>query len=128
MNKILIVDDEPHNRILLEEVLEEFEEKGIQLLFAANGTEALDLIKTEKPELVFLDAMLPEMDGFHICEKVKSDPGFENIFIAILTAKSQDADKKRAVEAKADMYITKPFKIKVIIEMVNKVFNNFTDL
>jgi CheY-like chemotaxis protein len=124
MNKILIVDDEPNNRILLEEILEDFEEVGTQLLYAANGTEALDLIKSEKPNMVFLDVMLPEVDGFYICDKVKSEPGFENIFIAVLTAKSQDADKKRAVDAKADMYITKPFKAKVIIDAVNKVLGN----
>ncbi len=123
MNKILIVDDEPNNRILLEEILEDFEEDGILLFYAADGAEALDIIQLEKPDLVFLDIMLPEMDGFDICHTVKYKLGLENIFIAILTAKSQDADKKKAMDVKADMYITKPFKTRVIADLVNKVFS-----
>lgn len=122
MNKILIVDDEPNNRILLQEILEDFEEDGFQLLYAGDGSEALDIIQSEKPGLVFLDVMLPEMDGFDLCHTVKHKPGLENIFIAILTAKSQNADRGKAMEAKADMYITKPFKTRVIVDVVNSVF------
>lgn len=123
MNKILIVDDEPNNQILLQEILEDFEENGIRLLFAADGAEALAIIQSEKPDLVFLDLMLPEMDGFAVCRAIKHQLGLENTFIAILTAKSQDIDRKRAVDVKADMYITKPFKAKVIVDVVNKVFS-----
>lgn len=123
MNKILIVDDEPHNQILLQEILEDFEEYGIQLLYAADGVEAMDMIQAEKPGLVFLDIMLPEMDGFDVCRRVKDKPDLEKIFIVILTAQSQDADQKKAMKVKADLYITKPFKMRVIIDVVQKVFN-----
>jgi len=122
MKKILIVDDEPNNRILLQEILEEVEQGGTMLLFAADGAEALDIIRAEKPDLVFLDLMLPERDGFEVCRWVKHQPGFESIFVAVLTARSQEADKQKAMDAKADMYITKPFKPSVIIDAVYKVF------
>ncbi|EHQ89673.1 response regulator [Desulfosporosinus youngiae] len=122
MNKILIVDDELNNRLLLQEMLEDFEEDGTQLLFAADGAEALAIIQSEMPALVFLDIMLPEMDGFEVCHTVKSKLGLQNIFFAMLTAKSQAADRRKALDVKADMYITKPFKPKVIIDVVNKVF------
>lgn len=127
MSKILIVDDEPNNRLLLQEILEDFEEDGTQLLCAADGAEALDIILSEKPDLVFLDIMLPEIDGFDVCHTVKNKLGLKNIFIAILTAKSQDMDKKKAVDAKADIYITKPFKKRVIVDVVSKVFGTSTN-
>jgi CheY-like chemotaxis protein len=123
MNKVLIADDEPNNRLLLQEILEEYEEAGLCLLYAVDGDEALKLIQAERPELVFLDVMLPGMDGLDICRAIKSRKGFESIFIAILTAKSQDEDKRKAREVKADLYITKPFKTKTIVELVKKVFN-----
>ena len=128
MNKILIVDDEPNNRILLQEILEDFEEDGTQLLYASDGVEALDIIQSEKPKLIFLDIMLPEMDGLDVCHTVKCKLGLENIFIAILTAKSQDVDKRKAMDVKADMYITKPFKTRVIVDVVNKVFSTAMDI
>lgn len=127
MNKILIVDDEPNNQLLLQEILEDFEEDGTQVLYAADGAEALDIIQSEKPDLVFLDIMLPEMDGFDVCHTVKYKLGLENIFIAILTAKSQDVDKKKAMDVKADMYITKPFKKSVVVDVVNKVLSTTVD-
>lgn len=123
MNKILIVDDEPNNRLLLQEILEDFEENGVRLLYAGNGDDALEMIRREKPELVFLDIMLPGMDGLDVCRTVKCEPGLENVFIALLTAKSQETDKRKAMAAKADMYITKPFKTGVIADVANKVLN-----
>lgn len=128
MNKILIVDDELNNQLLLQEILEDFEESGTQLLYAADGAEALEIIQSEKPHLVFLDIMLPVMDGFDVCHTVKHKLGFENIFIAILTAKSQDVDKKKAEDVKADRYVTKPFKAKTIVDLVHSVFNNSVNM
>lgn len=123
MSKILIVDDEPNNRILLQEILEDFEAGGTRLLYAADGAAALEMIRAEKPDLVFLDVMLPEMSGFEVCHTVKDELGLKDIFIAMLTAKSQDADRRKAKDAKADMYIIKPFKKSVITDLVDKVFN-----
>lgn len=122
MKKILIVDDEPNNRLLLQEILEDLEEDGARLLYAANGAEALNLIQSEKPDLVFLDIMLPDVDGLEICRIVKNQLDPEKPFIAVLTAKSQNADKRQALEAKADLYIIKPFRTSVILNVVRQVF------
>lgn len=124
MNKVLIVDDELHNRLLLQEILEDFGGDGIQLLSAANGSDALAIIRAEKPDLVFLDIMLPDIDRFAICQTVKNELGLDQIFIVILTAKGQEVDKRKAIAVKADLYIAKPFKIKVIVDVVERVFGN----
>ncbi|HEY9710062.1 MAG TPA: response regulator, partial [Oculatellaceae cyanobacterium] len=73
LKKILIVDDEPHLRLLLEQTLEELEDEGVELLTADNGEEALEAIRTEIPDLVFLDVMMPKMNGFDVCNAVRND-------------------------------------------------------
>ena len=107
--KILIVDDEPHIRLLLEQTLEELEEEGVELLSAINGEEALEVIKSEKPNLVFLDVMMPKMNGFEVCNFVKKELKIENVYIVLLTAKGQEFDKQRGQDVGADLYMTKPF-------------------
>ncbi len=107
--KILIVDDEPHIRILLEQTLEDLEEKGVELFTANNGEEAIGIIQKETPNLVFLDVMMPRMNGFDVCSKVKQSPVMKNTYIVLLTAKGQEFDKNKGKEAGADMYMTKPF-------------------
>ncbi|MBD1924183.1 response regulator [Microcoleus sp. FACHB-831] len=107
--KILIVDDEPHIRILMEQTLEELEEEGVELLMAVNGEEALATIRAEKPELVFLDVMMPKMNGFEVCSAVKNELSMQNVYIIMLTAKGQEFDKKKGRDVGADLYMTKPF-------------------
>jgi len=107
--KILIVDDEPHIRLLLEQTLEDLEDEGVQLLIADNGEEALDTIKAEKPDLVFLDVMMPKMNGFDVCNAVKNEPSIKGVYIIMLTAKGQEFDKLKGKEVGADLYMTKPF-------------------
>jgi DNA-binding response OmpR family regulator len=107
--KILIVDDEPHIRLLLEQTLEDLEEEGVELLIADNGEEALNTIKTEKPDLVFLDVMMPKMNGFDVCNAVKNELSLKGVYIIMLTAKGQEFDKHKGKEVGADLYMTKPF-------------------
>jgi two-component system, OmpR family, alkaline phosphatase synthesis response regulator PhoP len=109
MPKVLIVDDEPHIRLLLEEALEEFEDEGVELLFAEDGAEALEIILEHRPELVFLDVMLPTVNGYEVCSRVKTGFGMTDVYIVMLTAKGQEFDKKRGLEVGADIYMTKPF-------------------
>lgn len=106
---ILIVDDEPHIRILIEQTLEELEDEGVELLMATNGEEALEIIQEEKPNLVFLDVMMPKMNGFEVCQRVKNDLGLQDVYIIMLTAKGQEFDKQKGSEVGADLYMTKPF-------------------
>ncbi|WP_019501272.1 response regulator transcription factor [Pseudanabaena sp. PCC 6802] len=107
--KLLIVDDEPHIRLLLEQTLEDLEDQGVELLTADNGEDALETITTEKPNLVFLDVMMPKMNGFDVCHKVKNELKLEDVFIIMLTAKGQEFDKQKGNEVGADIYMTKPF-------------------
>jgi len=107
--KILIVDDEPHIRILISQTLEELEDEGVELLTATNGEEALEIIQQEKPDLVFLDVMMPKMNGFEVCQAVKNDLGLQDVYIIMLTAKGQEFDKQKGNQSGADLYMTKPF-------------------
>jgi two-component system alkaline phosphatase synthesis response regulator PhoP len=107
--KILICDDEPHIRMLLEQTLEDLEDEGVELLVASNGREGLDAILEHRPDIVFLDVMMPFLSGFEVCEKVKKEQGLTEIMIVLLTAKGQDADREKGLAAGADKYITKPF-------------------
>lgn len=114
--KILIVDDEPHIRILMEQTLEELEDEGVELLTENNGEDALETIQEEKPELVFLDVMMPKMNGFEVCNAVKNDLKIKDIYIIMLTAKGQEFDKQKGKEVGADLYMTKPFDPDEILE------------
>ena len=121
MPKILIADDEPHIRILLEQTLEELEDEGVELIIVGNGADALDSIREENPELVFLDVMMPKMNGFDVCKTVKSDPVTKEIYIIMLTAKGQEFDKQKGEEVGANIYMTKPFNPDEIVEKAREV-------
>ena len=117
----MIVDDEAHIRRLIEQTLEELEDVGVQLLTARNGEEALATIKAEKPQLVFLDVMMPKMNGFDVCHTVKNELGLKDIYIVMLTAKGQEFDKQKGQEAGVDIYMTKPFDPDELLEKAEEV-------
>jgi two-component system, OmpR family, alkaline phosphatase synthesis response regulator PhoP len=114
--KILIVDDEPHIRLLLEQTLEELEDEDVELLTATNGKEALETIQSEQPQLVLLDMMMPIMNGFDVCRTVKQELALTDVYVILLTAKGQEFDKQQGLEAGADLYMTKPFDPDEILE------------
>jgi two-component system alkaline phosphatase synthesis response regulator PhoP len=119
--KILIVDDEPHIRMLLEQTLEELEDYGVEFFSADNGEAALALIQEERPDLVLLDVMMPKMNGFDVCRTVKRELGAEGVYIVILTAKGQEYDKEKGREVGADRYVTKPFNPDEIMACATEV-------
>ena len=108
--KILIVDDEAHLRMLIQQTLEELEDEGVELLTASDGEAALEVVRTEAPQLVFLDVMMPKLSGFDVCSRVKHTLGLKDVYIVLLTAKGQEFDKQKGMEAGADLYMTKPFE------------------
>lgn len=118
MPSILIVDDDPVIRNLLRQILEEFQESGVRLLTAENGEAAMESIKRDKPDMIFLDVMMPKMNGFEVCDMVKRNPETKDIYIIMLTAKGQEIDKQKAKELGSDYYITKPFNIDEIMRKV----------
>jgi DNA-binding response OmpR family regulator len=107
--KILIVDDEPHLRMLIQQTLEDLEYDGVELFMATNGEEALEAIRREVPNLVLLDVMMPKLNGFDVCQTVKKQMGWDHVHIILLTAKGQEFDRNRGIEVGADQYMTKPF-------------------
>ena len=121
--KLLIVDDEAHIRILIEQTLEELEDEGVSFFSAENGEEALELIQKENPSLVFLDVMMPKMNGMEVCKRVKQDLGLKNIYIVLLTAKGQELDRQRGQEVGADLYMTKPFDPETLLTKAREVLN-----
>jgi DNA-binding response OmpR family regulator len=119
--KILIVDDEAHIRLLLEQTLEDLEDEGVELLVASNGEEALSIIQSERPRLVFLDVMMPRMNGFDVCQAVKHELGWHDVYVVMLTAKGQEYDRQRGYEVGADTYVTKPFDPDDLLDMARQV-------
>ncbi|MDO8351544.1 MAG: response regulator [Gallionella sp.] len=121
-NAIVIVDDETHIRILLEETLEELEDQGIEIYLASNGAEALEVIRRHYPRLVFLDVMMPILNGYDVCEQIRADPALQGIEIIMLTAKGQDSDRQRGYSVGANDYITKPFDPDAVLAHARAVF------
>jgi DNA-binding response OmpR family regulator len=119
--KILVVDDEPHVRLLLEQTFEKLEDEGVELLFADNGEDALKIIKEKRPELVFLDVMMPKMNGFEVCNTVKNELRLKDVYIVMLTAKGQKFDREKGNEVCADVYMTKPFDPDEIVEKASEI-------
>ena len=119
--KILIVDDEAHIRMLIGQTLEELEEDGVEFLTAENGEIALEIIQKENPQLVFLDVMMPKMNGMEVCRRVKKELGMDKVFIVLLTAKGQETDRQKGLDVGADVYMTKPFDPEVLLNKAREV-------
>lgn len=118
---ILIADDEAHLRSLLHQTLEELEDEGVELLTAANGEEALAAIESSKPNLVFLDVMMPKLSGFDVCSRAKHALGLRDVYIVLLTAKGQEFDRQKGHEVGADLYMTKPFDPDALLQKARDV-------
>jgi two-component system, OmpR family, alkaline phosphatase synthesis response regulator PhoP len=121
--KLLIVDDEAHIRMLIGQTLEELEDEGVDFFTAENGEQALEIIQAEKPQLVFLDVMMPKMNGMEVCRRVKKELGLNDVFIVLLTAKGQELDRQKGQEVGADVYMTKPFDPEKILEKAREVLH-----
>ena len=119
--KLLIVDDESHIRMLIGQTLEELEDDDVVFLTAENGEQALEIIQAENPQLVFLDVMMPKMNGMEVCRRVKKELNLENVFIILLTAKGQEMDRQKGQEVGANLYMTKPFDPEVLLSKAKEV-------
>ena len=119
--KILIVDDEAHIRMLIEQTLEDLEDDGVEFFTAENGEIALEIIQKENPQLVFLDVMMPKMNGMEVCRRVKKELALPDIYIILLTAKGQEVDRLKGQEVGADVYMTKPFDPEAILNKAREV-------
>ena len=116
-DKILIADDEAYIRLLIAQTLEDLPGGEAEILTAEDGAAALDLIRRERPALVFLDVMMPQINGYEVCRAVKQDELLRSTYVVILTAKGQEFDRQRGREAGADVFITKPFDPDELLEL-----------
>src|SRR5690242_8278692 len=122
--KILAVDDERHIVRLVEVNLQR---AGYEVVTAYDGREALEKVKSESPDLVVLDVMMPYMDGFEVLKNLKADPTTAEIPVIMLTAKAQDADVFRGWQSGVDCYLTKPFNPMELIAFVKRIFSSMED-
>ncbi|CDF57846.1 winged helix-turn-helix domain-containing protein [Thermobrachium celere] len=121
--KILIIDDELH---IVELIKYNLEMNGYKVYYALNGTDGINLAYEKKPDLILLDIMLPEIDGFEVCKKIKRDDELADIPIIMLTAKGEEFDKILGLELGADDYITKPFSVRELVARIKAVLRRNT--
>ncbi|MBU2939056.1 response regulator transcription factor [Lacinutrix sp. C3R15] len=122
--KILLVDDEPD---ILEIVGYNLTTEGYQVITAENGIQAVKKAKKEKPQLIILDVMMPEMDGIEACEQIRKIDSLDKTIITFLTARGEDYSQVAGFDAGADDYITKPIKPKVLVSKVKALLRRFKD-
>jgi len=116
--KILIVDDEPHVIRSLTFVLSK---EGYEVSSAENGEDGLAKIRQLKPNLVFLDVMMPKKNGYEVCQEIKKDSSMRDIHVIMLTAKGQETDREQGMEAGADEFMTKPFSPIGVLDKVREL-------
>lgn len=116
--KILVIEDEPDAAKFLKMHLEK---NGYEVLCALDGKEGYRLARTRSPDLILLDLMLPEVDGFWVCGMIKNDRKFAGIPIIVLTARSADEDLAMAEKCGADGYVVKPFEFKDLLTKIKKI-------
>ena len=116
--RILLIEDDAD---MVEAVKLRLEANNYEVLIARDGPEGLEMARTENPDLIILDIMLPKMDGFNVCRMLKFDEKFKKIIIIILSAKVQKSDIERGTEVGADAYVTKPFKSEELLAKINEL-------
>lgn len=118
--KILVVDDDPYILMSLEFLMKK---NGYDVIVARNGTEALDLLEKRVPDLVLLDIMMPDVDGYAICKHIKSNKKLKEAKVVFMSAKSKEADIKKGMDLGASLYITKPFSTRELMKQINALMN-----
>jgi two-component system alkaline phosphatase synthesis response regulator PhoP len=117
--QILIVDDEAFIRVLLKQTLEDLEDMGVDLLVAADGEEGMEIALRRRPDLIFLDVMMPKLNGYDVCRRIKEVDS--QVYIMLLTAKGQAVDKEKGLAVGANEYVTKPFDPDYVLERAAEV-------
>ena len=115
MKKILLVDDEPNIIMSLEYT---FKKQNFEVFIARDGQEALDILKTEQPDVIILDIMMPNVDGYATIESIKKNEKLTHCKVIFLSAKNKESDIEKGMALGADAYLTKPFSIKKVVDQV----------
>jgi two-component system alkaline phosphatase synthesis response regulator PhoP len=119
--KILVVDDEIYIVHILDFSLGM---EGYEVVTALDGEQALEKARTEKPDLIVLDIMMPKLDGYETCKRLKADAETQDVPVILLSAKGRNIDQKVGFEVGADDYITKPFSPRKLVERINAILGN----
>lgn len=118
--KILIVDDEPNIVLSLDYLVRK---KGFEPFIARNGGEAISIAKEQFPDLVILDIMMPDIDGYEVCTLLKNDAQLMHAKIIFLSAKSRQEDVQKGLDMGADAYLTKPFSTKRLMQVIGELLS-----
>jgi DNA-binding response OmpR family regulator len=113
--RVLVVDDEPNIVLSLEFLMRR---AGFEVEVARDGAEALTALAGRPPDLLLLDVMMPELDGFEVCERIRRQPAWQDTKIVMLTARGRDVERQRGLALGADAYVTKPFSTRALVAQV----------
>ena len=118
--RVLVVDDEPNIVMSLEFLMRR---AGFEVGVARNGREALEALEGSPPDLLLLDVMMPEFDGYEVCERVRARPDWSGTKIVMLTARGREVERERGLSLGADAYVTKPFSTRDLVEQVKRMLD-----
>ncbi len=121
LHKILVVDDDPYILMSLEFLMKK---NGYEVMVARNGNEALELVDKQLPQLVLLDIMMPDVDGYEICRHIKNSKKLKAIKVVFMSAKSRETDIQKGYDLGAALYITKPFSTRELMKQINTLMNS----
>lgn len=113
--KVLVVDDDPYILMSLEFLMKK---AGYQVLVARNGSEALQQVQEQLPQLVLLDIMMPDVDGYEICRRIKGNPQWQHAKVVFLSAKTRDTDVRKGLDLGASLYVSKPFSTRELMKQI----------
>ena len=118
--KVLVVDDDPYILLSLEFLMKK---AGYDVLIARDGNETLSILKNFVPDLIILDIMMPDIDGYEICKFIKSNPILKSSKIIFLSAKTKQSDIQKGYDVGADLFISKPFSTRILKQEVQKLLS-----
>ena len=121
MATILVADDEPD---IVETLRCLLEARGHEVLEANDGISALEQARSKNPDIIFLDVMMPRLDGYKVCRMLKFDSQYRNIPIVMLTARASAHDREVGEEVGADLYLTKPFDVDEVLDLIERLAGN----
>ena len=116
--KILLVDDEP---FILKSLSFVLTKEGFQIETARDGLEAMAMIRKNRPDVVFLDIMMPKKNGMEVCQWIREDPALQGMYVILLTAKGQEMDREKGYSIGADEYMTKPFSPSSVVKRLREI-------
>ena len=116
--KILVVDDDPYILMSLEFLMKK---NGFDVMVARNGTEALEIVEKQVPDIVLLDIMMPDVDGYAICNHIKGSKKLKEAKVVFMSAKSKESDIQKGYDLGASLYVTKPFSTRQLLKQVQEL-------